>query len=163
MKVNFTTKAPNMSGKVAICVKFTGSNNRNYRVIKGVRSQDLTAWNQEKQMFVASTEEAKSDNALLKKVKDDIVKIFETHHPANAKELLSLYGQCVADQKPLTFGEFIKSIIEEMRTGRGNKKPSRNYQTYINLLHKLEDEGRLIDIPVAEIDNSHFVWFSDYC
>lgn len=50
-----------------------------------------------------------------------------------------------------------------MRTGRGNKKPSRNYQTYINLLHKLEDEGRLIDIPVAEIDNSHFVWFSDYC
>ena len=24
MKVNFTTKAPNMSGKVAVCVRFTG-------------------------------------------------------------------------------------------------------------------------------------------
>ena len=38
MKVNFTAKGPNLRGKLAACVRFEGSKNRNYKLIKGIRT-----------------------------------------------------------------------------------------------------------------------------
>ena len=162
MKVNFTAKGPNLRGKLAACVRFEGSKNRNYKLVKGIRTRDLSTWDQERQMFMAPTEDAMNDSIVVSKMRDDLMKIFEQHHPATAAELFRLYDEGVADRKPLTLGGFISVVVEEMRSGRGNKKPSRHYQNYITLLHKLEDEGYIVNLPMSEIDNSHFVRFSDY-
>ena len=84
MKVNFTAKGPNLRGKLAVCVRFEGSKNRNYKLVKGIRTRDLSTWDQERQMFMAPTEDAMNDNIVVSKMRDDLMKIFEQHHPVTA-------------------------------------------------------------------------------
>lgn len=62
----------------------------------------------------------------------------------------------------VTFGDFLNSLIDEMRNGTNNKRPSKNYQVYINLLHKLEREGNIINVALADVCNKHFIAFSDF-
>lgn len=77
----------------------------------------------------------------------------------------------VATSDVMTLGDFLRILIDEMRNGTNNKRPSRNYQCYINLLHKLEKEetaqykGKtldLINVPIAEVDNKCFIQFSKF-
>lgn len=49
-----------------------------------------------------------------------------------------------------------------MRNGTNNKRPSKNYQVYINLLHKLEKEGNIINSPLADVCNKDFIAFSNF-
>ena len=58
-----------------------------------------------------------------------------------------------------------------MRNGTNNKRPSKTYQPYINLLHKLEKEqtaqyeGKRLDLintPIADVDNKCFIQFGNF-
>lgn len=58
--------------------------------------------------------------------------------------------------RKMPFHMYVRWLIYQMRHEK-NKKPSKNYQTYVNLLHKLEREGKILNTPLEEIDNSTFI------
>lgn len=84
----------------------------------------------------------------------------EKFNPVNGKELFRLDETTTkVEAKPaLTLGAFVQSLITAGRTER-IKNPSKNYQKYINLLHKLELEGVIINKPLSEICNRDFIDF----
>lgn len=66
-----------------------------------------------------------------------------------------------APTRRTTLNLYIQWLIYQMRHEK-NKKPSKNYQTYVNLLHKLEKEGKILNVPLEEINNSHFIKFGKW-
>lgn len=61
-----------------------------------------------------------------------------------------------ADSTVITLGAWIAKIIEDIKNPT-RLKPSAAYQAYLTLLHRLEEEGKLINMPVCELCDESFV------
>jgi hypothetical protein len=92
--------------------------------------------------------------------------LIDTCNPETPKEFFSTNlndsTAKVEAKKTVTLGDYLNQLIKTMQNGDDNRKPSKNYQGYINLLHKLEKEGVIINVPLSEIDNRCFISFGKF-
>lgn len=168
-KVNIRV-AP-LNGKLYLFLQTKGTSVQRKRLIPGLDEPELSHWSQKDQKINAATTKAIANNATIKTFRDGFELINNTFLPDTCDELLRLYNQATFVKnestvriKKETLGDFLWKMIEEQKncTGHFIQKPSSTYQQYLNLYHKLESEGRIIDVPIDEIDNQHCIRFSDY-
>lgn len=131
--------------------------------VKGLQEPDFTYWNKKEQRFVDASESAIHNNNVLQDLKQSYQWFINNCFPQSPMELKQMVetGKQISNKQVLTLGYFLRTDIEKMRQGN-NKKPSKHYQNYINLLHKLEAEGQIINVPLADICNSHFKQFGQF-
>lgn len=174
LRYSLTTSADRRTTKTTlyVCVAYKGSSSgRKYFTIQGLTSPDFSHWNKTKQRFNSGTYTATDNNPVLDALCVFCDKLLKNSAITSPKEFVEALERDVAPSDVITLGGFLCSLIDEMRNGTNNKRPSRNYQCYINLLHKLEKEetaqykGKtldLINVPIAEVDNKCFIQFSKF-
>lgn len=166
LRYSLTTSADRRTTKTAlyVCVAYKGSSTgRKYFTVQGLISPDFNHWNKAKQRFNSGTYTATDNNPKLEKLCTFCEELLKNSAITSPKEFVEALERGSAPKKDvLTLGGFINLLIDEMRNGTNNKRPSRNYQVYRNLLHKLEREGELINLPIADIANVLFIQFSNF-
>lgn len=171
LKFSFTLSAPSRpKGILCVVVGYKGSSQgRKSYVIDGLSSPDFRLWDNKNQRFFDKTDTGKANNPIL-----DALKVLCNELLDNS--LINTPDQFInalkTNKNPIiTLGDYIRTLIDQMKNGTNDKKPSRNYQLYTNLLHKLEIEQRvqydgkncdLINIPIEKVDNKHFIQFSKF-
>ena len=166
LKFSFTFK----DSVFCLCCTVKGTTTRHYKEVSGsykLTNPNFKKWDKKEQRFVEPTTEAISNNAKLEAMKEHYQKLYETLSEsleiANGKMLFSLESKAprIIAEKQMTFGDYVRQLIQNGKTEK-NKKPSKNYQKYINLLHKLEKEGTIIDKPLKDICNADFIAFGHF-
>lgn len=155
---------------VVVCYKGTPQGRKSIP-IDGLTSPDFRYWDKKAQRFTSGTDTARANNPLLEDICVRCNELLNNSAITSPSEFIEALKSGVMPSEIITLGDFLRSLIDEMRNGTNNKRPSKNYQCYINLLHKLEKEktaqykGKvldLIDAPIAEIDNKCFIQFSKF-
>ena len=166
LQFNFTFKG----GQFYLCCTVKGTSTRHYKEVSGrfqLSHPNFKRWDKKEQRFVEPTHEAIFNNAQLEAMKKHYQNLYETlsanMEVANGKMLFSLEEKApkIIAEKQMTFGNFVRQLIHNGKT-ENIKKPSKNYQRYINLLHKLEREGTIIDKPLKDICNADFIAFGRF-
>lgn len=166
LKFSFTFK----DSVFCLCCTVKGTTTRHYKEVSGsykLTNPNFKKWDKKEQRFIEPTTEAISNNAKLEAMKAHYQKLYETLSEsleiANGKVLFSLESEAprIIAEKQMTFGDYVRQLIQNGKTEK-NKKPSKNYQKYINLLHKLEKEGTIIDKPLKDICNADFIAFGHF-
>lgn len=148
-----------------------GTTKQRRRQVPGIINPDFTTWDRKKQMFMAPTTAAIANNAAIATFRTGFELINNNFHPATCDELIMLYDNSLVIKndasvvvKKMTTGDFINQIITEQKTCTKHfiQKPSSTYQLYLNLLHKLEMEGNIINVPVDELSVEHVNGFSEF-
>ena len=166
LKFSFTFK----DSVFCLCCTVKGTTTRHYKEVSGsykLTNPNFKKWDKKEQRFIEPTTEAISNNAKLEAMKAHYQKLYETLSEsleiANGKVLFSLESEAprIIAEKQMTFGDYVRQLIQNGKTEK-NKKHSKNYQKYINLLHKLEKEGTIIDKPLKDICNADFIAFGHF-
>lgn len=135
---------------------------RHYHLIEGLKNPCFDCWDKRKQQFTNVTTDSVYNNELLIQLLSKYRELANTGMFSDGNELFSHnINEPVREKTPTTLGEFLKDFIYQERHQK-SKMPSCNYQKYINLLHKLELEGNLINIPLLDFNNQCFIKFSDF-
>ncbi len=155
-----------------VCVAYKGSSNgRKYFTIQGLIAPDFHYWDKKTQRFSSGTDTAKANNPILEKLCKLCEELLNNSAITNPSEFVEALKRGCAPDDVLTLGSFLREVIDDMRNGTNNKLPSKNYQTYLNLLHKLEKEEKaqykgkvrnLINVPMAEVDDDCFIQFGEF-
>lgn len=155
-------------GNLKLCCQVACTSTRHYQVIPSELLQPINweTWDSKKQCFMAPTPEAIENNRRLDKIKEHWQKMLDTATQNNiqinnGKELFA-YGrelERMQNNEVLTLGGYLEQLITRMRTWNDNKRPSKNFQLYITLLHKLQQEGQIISTPIAQIADTHYQAF----
>lgn len=158
-----TPSAPSTAkGVLCVVIGYKGqSTGRKPFPIDGITNPNYEFWDKKAKRFKDGTDTARANNPVLDTVCDLCDELLANSLITTPQQFIDALKLGVAPNDVLTLGGFLSQLIDEMRNVT-NKRPSRNYQTYINLLHKLEREGELIDVPLRDINNSHFIQFSNY-
>lgn len=141
-----------------------GQTNGSRAKVKNLINPDFNTWNRKEQRFVDATEEAIHNNRVLQDMRNLYQYYLDNGNPDTPVELKRMVetGEIQKTSKQiLTFGTYLKELINEMRHEQ-NRMPSKNYQNYITLLHKLEAEGTIIHQPLNEVDDVQFIAFGKY-
>ncbi|MDR0750490.1 MAG: hypothetical protein LBF62_13105 [Tannerellaceae bacterium] len=156
MNLSFTFK----NGDLCLCATVKGTSKRNYKKVSNLQAPNFDSWDVGQQRFIEPTQDAINNNRLLSEMKARYQLILDNCAVNSGKELFELYekGVKVEAKRELTFGEYLEKIIADMKNG-GVKMPSDTYTVYNTLLHKLEIEGSIIELPLNAIDDSHFEAF----
>ena len=164
LNYTLTTSAPSRAkGVLCVVVGYKGtSNGRKPFTINGLTNPNFDFWDKKTKRFKDGTDTARLNNPVLDKVCALCDELLTNSLITTPTDFVRALAKGVAPDDILTLGGYIRQLIDEMRNGDNNKRPSRNYQLYINLLHKLEKEGKLINLPIEEINNGHFIQFSDF-
>lgn len=164
LRYKITPSAPGRKKGVFCIVVFYEGNAKDRKIfpISGLVNPDIKFWDPSTQRFVDGTFSAQDNNPILDALCARCDEILKGQTVLSPEDFIShLKGEAQLSVEP-TFGEFLCLVIEEMRTGTNNKRPSRNYQNYRNLYHKLEREGYIINLPVKDVANAHFIRFSNF-
>ena len=166
LNFSFTFKG----GKFCLCCTVKGTTIRHYKEVSGsykLSNPDFERWNRKEQKFLDPTPEAIANNGKLNAMMAHYVNLYqmlsETMEIPDGKTLFAqeeVASKVVAEKK-MTFGDFICQIIRKGKT-ESNKRPSKNYQKYITLLHKLEREGAIINKPLKDVCNKDFIDFGNF-
>ena len=164
------------NGRFSICATVKGTTKRNYKEIKTLVNPNFTAWDPKVQMFCELTDEAITNNQILFEIKRYYQDIIDKYSP-EGKDLFAypdydvrhIFKEKSSAQNSnsnevvvnLTFGAYLQQVIHEMKTCT-SKVPSKNYQNYITLLHKLESEKHIIQESIVKIDDSHYEAFGEF-
>lgn len=173
LRYTLTPSAPSRpKGVLCVVVGYKGTpQGRKSYVIDGLTSPDFRYWDKKHQCFTSGTDTAKANNPILDTLRPLCDELVNNSAITSPDEFITALKSGVIPSDVLTLGAFLSSLIDEMRNGTNNKRPSKNYQCYINLLHKLEREktaqynGKVLDlinVPIAEIDNKCFIQFSNF-
>lgn len=146
-------------GKFGISVGYKGSTIRIPYLIEGLKSPNVDYWNKKEQRFLGGTQNDVDNNKLLDDLRDRCDKLLKNPQITTPQQFVEALR---TGKDKITFGDYIESLIKGMKNGTDNKKPSRNYQNYVNLFHKLEKEGNIINVSISDINNKHFIAFSDF-
>lgn len=159
-----TPSAPSVAkGVLCVVVGYKGqSTGRKPFPINGITNPNFDFWDKKAKRFKSGTDTAKVNNPILDRVCDLCDKLLANPKITTPQQFIDALKLGAAPDDVLTLGGFLSQIIDEMRNGKNNKRPSRAYQTYVNLLHKLEREGDLINIPIGDIANRHFIQFGNF-
>lgn len=163
LRYTLTPSAPGKAkGVLCVVIGYKGqSNGRKRFPIDGITNPNYEFWDKKAKRFKDGTDTARANNPVLDTVCNLCDELLANSLITTPQQFLDALELGVAPNDVLTLGGFLSQLIDEMRNVT-NKRPSRNYQTYINLLHKLEREGELINVPLRDINNSHFIQFSNY-
>lgn len=157
-----TASAPGRpKGVLCIVVSSTVSKVRKVYQINGIVDPDWRFWDKKAGRFLSGTDTGRQNNPIIEEMCERCNLLLNTSGVSTPDDFISALNNC-AKPKEQSLGDFIQGVIEEMRTGGNNKRPSKSYQPYINLLHKLEREGEIMHMPISEINNSHFIRFSKF-
>ena len=173
LRYTLTPSAPSRpKGVLCVVVGYKGTpQGRKSFVIDGLTSPDFRYWSKKEQRFTSGTDTAKANNPILDVVDNQCKALLTNPQITSPSMFIATLKSGVAPSEVLTLGAFLRSLIDDMRNGYNNKRPSRNYQCYINLLHKLEKEqtaqynGKrldLINVPLSEVDNKCFIQFGAF-
>lgn len=159
-------------GNLSIVVRYCGGNDGRKRItVQGLVEPDFSRWDKKAEIFTGWSQMAKTNNAIIGKVKERCREILNDEHIVTTDDFYNTYigasGTSGDASVPKTnavetLGDYLRSLIDGMRNGTNNRLPSRNYQVYINLLHKLEREKRIIKVPLKDISNKHFIDFGEW-
>ena len=174
IRYSLTTSADRRTAEptLYVCVAYKGSSNgRKYFTIQGLTEPDFRYWDKKIQRFSSGTDTAKVNNPILEDVCVLCDELLANSAITSPSEFIEALKRGVAPSDVLTLEDFLRELIDDMRNGTNNKRPSKNYQTYLNLLHKLEREEKalykgkvrdIINVPMAEVDNKCFIQFGDF-
>lgn len=160
INLTFTIK----DGRFSLCATLKGTSKRNYKEVSNLINADFDSWDKKKQLFNAPTKEAIQNNSVLQELKTHYQYLIDTFNPQTPKDLFTFNhdaSDTIEEKKELTLGDYLKELIHSMKN-ENSKMPSKNYQCYITLLHKLEVEKKIIKMPLKEIDDTHFIAFGAY-
>lgn len=130
--------------------------------VQGLKNPDFRFWDKKAQCFLSGTDTARDNNAFLAELRDKCTTLENNERINSPSDFIEAYKANVIPQKE-TLGEYLTNMIEQMKAGvYMNKRPSRTYQTYIALLHKLELEGDIINTPLKDICDTHFRQFGKW-
>ena len=128
-------------------------------------------WDKKQQRFNEASNDAIHNNSVLREMKNKYQTILDTCNPQTPLELKQMVeaGKVVEAAKVLTLGDYLKLLINGMKT-ENTQMPSKNFQCYITLLHKLEEaykrkdkhQSKFLSIPINEINDEHFKRFGEY-
>lgn len=160
--INLSFSLEKKNGFVLV-IREQGKSNGNRVTVKNLINPDFTRWDRKEQRFIDATEDAIHNNSILREMKHKYQTIIDTCNPTSPTELKRMVetGILVNACVPLTLGAFLKQLIEGMKH-EAIKKPSKNYQNYITLYHKLEAEKEIINVPLCDICNQHFKLFGNF-
>ena len=172
LRYSLTTSAPGASkGVLCVVVSSKGHTQRKSYRVESISDSDLRFWDKKAQRFYTGTDVARALNPTLDALCALCDELLDNSAVTTPKEFVDALRNGAAPSDVITFGDFLRSLIDDMRNGANNKRPSRNYQPYRNLLHKLEKEktasykGKkldIIDVPLSNVDNKCFIQFSDF-
>lgn len=170
-------------GRFSLCATIKGTTTRHYKTVNGLKSPNFDYWDKKEQRFIEPSFEAIFNNNLLCAMQNFYESEWRNGHYKDAKSMFKAARFVFADeflcsldalsakkseteQKPLqekeiTLGHYVENLIQEMKYD-SLKVPSRNYQCYITFLHKLQQEGEIIDTPISKVDDTCFIRFSDF-
>ena len=150
-------------GRFSLCATVKGTSKRNYKEVQGLINPNFDSWEKKTQRFNEPTNEAIHNNNVLRIMRECYQHLIDTFNPYSGKELFEVHETAskILAEKELTLGEYVKNVISDLRHS-ATKMPSKNYQLYITLLHKLEIQRKLINIPLADIDDEHFRAFGQF-
>ena len=149
--------------RFSLCAKVKVTSKRNYREVQNLVNPNFDSWDKKTQRFNEPTNEAVHNNEVLRVMKEQYQHLIDTFNPSTNEKLFELYETAskVEAKKELTFGEYVKVIIRDLKHPP-KLKPSKNYQLYITLQSALKKEGNLINIPISKIDNNSFKQFGKW-
>lgn len=174
IRYSLTTSADRRTAEptLYVCVAYKGSSKgRKYFTIKGLTAPDFRYWDKTIQRFSSGTDTAKANNPVLEDICTLCDELLANSAITSPSEFVEALKRGVAPSDVLTLGDFLRELIDDMRNGTNNKLPSKNYQTYLNLLHKLEREEKaqykgkirvLINVAMAEVDDDCFIQFGTF-
>lgn len=163
LRVTLTTSAPSREkGNLYVVVGCKGlSSGRKSFKVEGLTNPNYNYWDKKKQRFLDGTYTATENNPVLDRLCVLCNELLSTPQVTTPAQFVEALRAGCAPKNVQTFGNYIKGIINDMRHIT-TKRPSRNYQRYINLLHKLEREGNIINVLISDIDTTHFKAFGDF-
>ena len=174
LRYNLTTSADRRAAlpTLYVCVAYKGSSKgRKYFTVQGLISPDFRYWSKKEQRFTSGTDTAKANNPVLEDICALCDELLTNSAITSPSEFIEALKRGCAPSDVLTFGDFLRELIDDWKSGKNNKLPSKAYQPYINLLHKLEKEkdaqyrGKgcdLINVPIANVDNQCFIQFHHF-
>ncbi len=157
LNLRFTTeKGFGLSLKATV----KGTSKANYKKVQGLRNPDYAYWDNKAQCFNQPSLDAIYNNKVLKEMMNYYQKLLETGNITDGKQLFS---DNPLEKTPtvLTLGVYLQQLITKMKSEK-IQMPSKNYQCYITLLHKLELEGEVINVPLKDVDDTKFIQFSNF-
>lgn len=168
---NITLSFQFKDSRFSLCAAVKGTSKRNYKEVQNLVNPNFDSWDKKKQLFVEATEMAIHNNAVLFDMKQRYQHLINMCDPLTGKELFELHeaSTTILAKKEITFEEYLKKIISDMRN-ESVKMPSKNYQLYITLLHKLEVQrnatnkisDKILDTPLTEVSDIHFMKFGEF-
>ena len=140
-----TPSAPSRpKGILCVVVGYRGTpQGRKSNPIDGLTSPDFRYWDKKAQRFTTGTDTARANNPVLEAICERCNELLNNSAITSPSEFVDALKSGHTASEVITLGSFLRSLIDEMRNGTNNKRPSKNYQCYINLLHKLEREEKV--------------------
>jgi integrase len=159
VKLSFTFKEKDF----CLCSTVVGTTKRHYKKVEGLTNPNFDYWDKKQQRFNEATQDAIHNNAVLQTMYTKYQGLIDTFNPSTGKELFALSETAskVEAKRELTFGGYVALHIDKLKNHPVNL-PSGNYRVYKSLLHKLEKEGNVINVPLSEIANKHFIQFGEF-
>lgn len=158
------------NGRFCLCATVSGTRTRHHKIVEGLRNPNFEKWDSHAQQFASKSKDDKFNNDVLFQMKMKYQALLDTHDFNTGAELFAWQKEKdqgitvnnVAKFEPgISLRQWIETIIEDIKNPK-RLKPTSNYQCYKNLLHKLEAEKNLIDLPVAEVNDDTFVQFINW-
>lgn len=168
-----TLKYAIRDSRLCLCAYTKGKNLRHYRAVDLV-NPNYKKWDSKAQKFTSRSENDKTNNQILQQFLKKYQDILLQREFENGQELFS-YQEYVNQgldpeveikktkpaQPTTTLGEWVQRIIDDMLNPT-RLKPTGTYQKYVTFLHKLEREGKIIHLPISEIDDESFRQFAKW-
>lgn len=158
-------KFANKNGRLCLCATVTETQVRHYKRVEGLKNPNSSKWDSALQKFLSRSKDAAHNNLVIGEMLARYQQLLEEHEFSTGSELFAWKGyvesgaptQKASVKSPgITLGEWVKMIVEEIKNPT-RLKPSSSYQAYLTLFHKLEAEGKLINTPIADINDDSFV------
>lgn len=163
INLRFTTeRSKGTKKKLSLKAIVKGKTNGHYKDVQGLINPDFNYWDSKSQCFNQASTDAIHNNNVLRMMLNHYQRILDVADIKDGKELFA-HNEAATVQaaKQLTLGIYLERLIDRMKH-ETIKNPSANYQNYITLLHKLQDEGKIINTPLNQVTNTHFKAFRDY-
>lgn len=148
-------------GRFCICATHKESKKRSYKTIQCLTNPNFDYWNSSLQMFTQPTAQAAHNNKVLMQLKEFYENADSSGKYNDAKTILNLDVCAVGISQQYTLKAFLQDLIHELKFPQ-NRKPTKNCQNYITLLHALESEGEIIEESVEKISDIHFKKFGEW-
>lgn len=163
--LKFTTKG----NRFCLCAYTKEKNLRHYKVVDGLINPNFNKWDASSQKFVSRSENDKSNNQTLLQLIKKYQSLLNENPFDSGQELFTYQDNIDKGKDPvqeklriesptseMTLGKWLEIIIDELLNPT-RLKPSGSYQGYVKLLHKLEKEGKLIDMTILSINDNSFI------